>query len=189
VSLARQAIEAGRDDPDGLWMAGYTLSILAGETSAAVAAIDRALTLNPNSAPAWSARGWVLAAQTQFARAIEASEQAMRLSPLDPLAWLFAAVLAYTHMAAGRYEEAIEWAERTLQAQPRYVVAMRFKLVCLAHLGRIDEARELLKRVLAIQPGLTIAGWQASYATMSIFTPELLALYVEGLRKAGVPEG
>jgi adenylate cyclase len=137
---------------------------------------------------AWNARAWVLATQTQFAAAVEASQQAMRLSPLDPLAWMFAGVVAYAQMAAGRYEEAIEWADRTLQAQPRYVVAMRFKLVSLAHLGRIDEAHELLKRVFDLQPGLTIAAWQASYATTSIFTPELLARYVDGLRKAGVPE-
>jgi tetratricopeptide (TPR) repeat protein len=46
VSLARQAIEAGRDDPDALWMAANTVSFFAGDH--ATAAVDRALTLNPS---------------------------------------------------------------------------------------------------------------------------------------------
>ena len=126
--------------------------------------------------------------RAKFAPAIEASQQAMRLSPLDPLAFAYMAGIAFAHMAAGRYEEAIEWADRTLHAQPRYVVAMRFKLVCLAHLGRTEEAGELLKRVLELSPGLTIAAWETSYATTSVFSAELLARYVDGMRKAGVPE-
>jgi hypothetical protein len=86
------------------------------------------------------------------------------------------------------YEEAIEWADRTLHAQPRHLITMRLKLVCLAHLGSTDDAREWLKHVLALQPGLTIAGWKASFAATSVLSPELLSLYTDGLRKAGVPE-
>jgi TolB-like protein/tetratricopeptide (TPR) repeat protein len=189
VLLARQAIEAGRDDPEVLSVAGYTIAILAGEPSTALAGVDRALALNPNSAVAWSARGWILGFQNQPDPAIEAHQQAIRLSPFDPLAYLFTAGLALAHQAAGRYEEAIDWADRATHAQPRYVVAMRIKLICLAQLSRTEEARELLTRVLALQPGLTIASWRASWATTSLFSPELLALYVDGLRKAGVPEG
>src|SRR6266436_6922289 len=77
VLLARQAIEAGRDDPDVLSLAGTTILFLAGEPAAAVAAIDRALTLNPNSALAWGARGWVLGLQNQLIPAIEADQQAI----------------------------------------------------------------------------------------------------------------
>ncbi len=156
--------------------------------AAILAAIDRALALNPNSALAWGVRGWVLGLQNQLIPAIEAQQQAIRLSPLDPLAFLFSAGLAFAHLAAGRYEEAIEWADRTLHAQPRHALAMRLKLVCLAHLGRTDDAREWLKHVLALQPGLTIAAWKASHAAASAWSPELLALYTDGLRKAGVPE-
>ncbi len=188
VLVARQAIEAGRDDPDVLSLAGTAMLLLAGEPAAALAAIDRALALNPNSALAWAARGWVLGMQNQLIRAIEAQQQAIRLSPLDPLAFLFTAGLTFAHLAAGRYEEAIEWADRTLHAQPRHLLTMRIKLVCLAHLGRTADAREWLNHVLALQPGLTIAAWKASYAMTLVLSPELLALYTEGLRKAGVPE-
>jgi adenylate cyclase len=149
--------------------------------------IDRALAVNPNSALAWSTRGWALSWQNQPAPAIEAYQQAMRLSPFDPLAYYFTSGLGFAHLAAGRYDEAIEWADRALQTQPRFVLAMRYKLVCLAHLGRAAEARDWLKRVLALQPGLTVAAWKGSWAT-AVFSPEILALYEDGLRKAGVPE-
>jgi adenylate cyclase len=188
VLLARQAIEVGRDDPDVLSLAGTTIIFLAGEPAAALAAIDRALALNPNSALAWGVRGWALSSQNQLIPAIEAQQQAMRLSPPDPLAFLFSAGLAFAHLAAGGYKEAIEWADRTLHAKPRHLVTMRIKLVCLAHLGRTDDTSEWLKRVLALQPGLTIAAWKASWATTSLLSPELLARYTDGLRKAGVPE-
>jgi hypothetical protein len=52
--------------------------------------------------------------------------------------------------------------------------------------ARIDEAREWLARELKLHPGLTIAGVKAVYA--KAFAPELLATFVEGYRKAGLPE-
>jgi len=110
----------------------------------------------------------------------------MRLSPLDPLGYLFTGGLAFAHSEAGRYEEVIEWADRSLREQPRYIAAISAKGASCAHLGRIEEARDCLRRRLEIQPGLTIAKYKA-YAAM-FFPPELLAVYVEGLRKVGLPE-
>jgi hypothetical protein len=55
----------------------------------------------------------------------------------------------------------------------------------LAHLGHLDEARAELSRVLAIDPKLTIAGYRA-YSPFE--APELLELFVTGLRLAGLPE-
>jgi hypothetical protein len=62
---------------------------------------------------------------------------------------------------------------------------MRVKIAANAHLGRLDEARAELSRMLAIDPKLTIAGFRhlAHY-----LAPELLELYVTGLRLAGLPE-
>jgi TolB-like protein/class 3 adenylate cyclase len=101
VLLARGAIEGGRDDPDVLWMTAYTILFFAGENSTASGAIDRALSLNPNSALAWWARGWVLGLQNQIDPAIEALQQSMRLSPLDPLAFLCTGGLALRSLGDG----------------------------------------------------------------------------------------
>jgi TolB-like protein/class 3 adenylate cyclase len=187
VRLARQAIEAGRDDPDALWMGAITIDALAGDPSAALAAADRALAVNPNSAYAWSIRGWILGFQNQPVPAIEAHQKAMRLSPLDPIRYFLTSGLGLAHVVAGRYEEAIEWADRALHAQPRFLIAARLKLISLAHLGRTDETSEWLKRVLDLHPRLTITAWKTSHPSAG-YSPEFLALYEDGLRKAGVPE-
>jgi tetratricopeptide (TPR) repeat protein len=187
VSLARRAIGAGREDPDALWMAATVLTVFAGEHAIAASAIDRALTLNPNSAHAWLSRGFVLVFLNQPSPAIEALQRAMRLSPLDPLGSGFKSALAAAHFVAGRYEEAVEWADQSLYERPNFDPAIGVKVVSCAHLGRIDEAREWLSRRLELQPGLTIAEWKKRVA-VRFASPEILALYVEGLRKAGLPE-
>jgi hypothetical protein len=76
---------------------------------------------------------------------------------------------------------------RALHDQPRLAPAMRIKAVALAHLGRLDEARAELSRMLAIDPKLTIADFLRRYA--HFLAPEVLELFVTGLRLAGLPEG
>jgi adenylate cyclase len=183
--LARQALEAERDDAETIWQAAWTLFFLAGEAALAAAALDRALALNPNAANAWSARGFIHAVRNQPEAAIEAIERARRLSPFDPLAFLYASNIAAAHLASRRFEQAIEWADRALHDQPRHVPAMRAKIVALAHLGHLDEARAELSRVFAIDPKLTIAGFRAY---VHFAAPEVLELFVTGLRLAGLPE-
>jgi hypothetical protein len=58
--------------------------------------------------------------------------------------------------------------------------------VLCAYLGHIDEARHWLGRLLELQPGLTIAEMNAYVA--KFLAPEPLEIYIEGLRKAGLPE-
>jgi len=183
--LARQALEAERDDAETISQAAWTLFFMAGEAAIAAAALDRALTLNPNAAHAWLVRGNIHALRNQPEAAIEAIERARRLSPFDPYSFFYAAAIAAAHFAARRFEQAIEWADRSLHDQPRLVTAIRLKVAALAHLGHLDEARAELSRVLATDPKLTIAGFR-EYAHFA--APEVLKLFVTGLRLAGLPE-
>jgi adenylate cyclase len=184
--LARQALEAARDDAETIWQAAYTPFFLAGEAAMAAAALDRALALNPNAAHAWLGRGSIYACRNEPEAAIEAIERARRLSPFDPLTFFYAFNIALAHLAARRFEQAIEWADRALHNQPRFVSAMRVKVAALVHFGHLDEARAELSRVLAIDPKLTITGYR-EYA--HFFAPEVVELLVTGLRLAGLPEG
>ena len=135
-------------------------------------------------AHAWLVRGNIHAWRNRPEAAIEATERARRLSPFDPLAFRYAGNIAIAHLAAQRFEQAIEWADRALHDQPRVVANMRVKIAACAHLGRLDEARAELSRMLAIDPKLTIAGFR----DLANSAPELLELYIAGLRLAGLPE-
>jgi adenylate cyclase len=168
-----------------MWQAGFTLFMLAGETELATTVVERALLLNPNSSSALATRGYLCALRNHPEQAIERLELAMRLSPFDPLGHFIYAGLAIAHLTARRFQLAIEWADRALHEQPRSAIAKRPKICALAHLGRLDEARAELDHVLAASPGLTIAGFK-SYG--SSFAPEVMELYVSGLRLAGLPE-
>jgi len=131
-------------------------------------------------------RGFIHAMRNEPEAAIEAVERARRLSPFDPYAFGYAITISFAHLAERRFEQAIEWADRALHDQPRLANAMRVKVVALAHLGRLDEARAELSRVLAIDPKLTIAGFRTF--VLRVHAPELLELFVTGLRLAGLPE-
>ncbi len=187
VALAKEVLEAGKNDPDALWMAACTLIFLAGERDIAAAAIDRALTLNPNAALAWGARVFVLCFRGQPDAAVEACERAMRLSPLDPLRRVFTIGMSLAHQTAGRYEEALDWVEQTLHAEPGYMTVLRMKAALCAHLDRIEDARAAVRQLLEVQPWHTIARGHRGLAR--IYGPELAAMHAEGLRKAGLPEG
>jgi adenylate cyclase len=185
VRLAEIAIVAGKDDPDVLWMAGWTLSVFGGDPATGANVVARALAINPNSAHAWLASGFASLRQNHWDEAIAAFERAIRLIPRDPWgARAFPFGLAAAHQAAGRYEEAIKWADQSLAAQPDYVPALLVKVFSSAQLGRITEARNWLSRLLDFEPGLTIERLKASVP----ITPESMPRYVEGLRLAGLPE-
>jgi tetratricopeptide (TPR) repeat protein len=185
VAWARQALEAGKDDPEALWMAAFTLFYFAGERAIAATAIDRALALNPNSAHAWMVRGYV--SLPESAAAIEAFERAIRLNPLDRLERGFIGGIAVAHLFARRYEQALDWSVRALLEEPGYPAALRTKAIACAYLDRIEEAREAVRQLLDAQPWNTLARTGQFYARL-FGSQEAAAIYVEGLRKAGLPE-
>jgi adenylate cyclase len=185
IRLAKRAIEMGQDDPDALWMAGITLWLLAAEVATAASVIDRALTLNSNSAQGYMARGWIQAILNRPLPAIESLHRALRLSPLDPLGYMFKSALAFAHTVAGRYEEAIEWADQSLREQERFVPSIRYRAALCGLLGRVEEGRDWLRRLVDARPGLTIATYmrEASYQP-----PEIRTIFADGFRKIGLPE-
>jgi TolB-like protein/class 3 adenylate cyclase len=184
VALAKQAADGGRDDPDALWMAGWTISYLSGDHPTGLSLIARALTLNANSALAWCAHGIVLSYANRPEPAIESLNQAIRLSPLDPLGYLFKAGFTLAHMLAGRYDEALKWVEETLREKPGLSSALRWKASIYGHLGRVEEGRALVRELQAQRPGLTVKRFER-YRENAY---EITTIFMDGLRKAGLPE-
>jgi tetratricopeptide (TPR) repeat protein len=187
VALARWAIDAGRDDPDALWMGGWALATMAFEHAAGLSAIERSLALNPNCSLAWMFCGWLHNFANRPGLAIDALERSIRLSPFDPARWSSEGGLGFAHLLAGRYEEAVEWADRALHVHPKAMFMCGCKAAACGYLGRSDDARNCIRR---------LSGFVSGFETVTDFkkvsekfcSPEALSIYLEGLRKAGLPE-
>ena len=186
VRLARRAAALGKDDPTALSSSGYCLARLAGEVETGAAHIERALTLNPNLAAAWSASGWVRIFLGEPADAIKLFERAIRLSPLDLFAFIACAGMSAAHLFAGRYDEALSWVRKASHEEPNAATTWQLAAVAYALSDRIVEARKAMARLREIDPGLRLSN--LARVALPFRRPEELACWTEGLRKAGLPE-
>jgi adenylate cyclase len=186
VRLARHAAAIGKDDPTALWPSGMGLAYLAGEIETGVAYADRAIVLNPNLAQAWGTSGWMRTYLGEPAEAIERFERAMRLSPLDPLASQTYSGIALAHLYAGRYDEAASWARKAMLEQPDSAMPARLAAIAYALSDRMVEAREAMARVRVIDPALRLSNLERVWGPLR--RAEDRARYIEGLRRAGLPE-
>ena len=155
------------------------------EHALAIEALQSALAVNPSSANAHHWLGLVYAFDGQPDEAISEQEIATRLSPNDRLIWAFMNVRSYAYLNSGRFEQAAEWANRALR-QPNttpnpYIV----HVVALSHLDRLDEARQAVDMLVEKSPDISITRIRDN---IPFKRAEDETLWVEGLRKAGLPE-
>jgi adenylate cyclase len=184
MRMARQAIAVAGDDQWTLIYAGLGLANLNRDYDAALAAIDRAVALNPNFALALAFRALVLSYHHDRAdEAVRSAERALSLTPLDPSMFSARMAMVFAHFAAGRYEAALPWSER-VRRENGGLPAFKLELSLCGHLGRHREAGECLKELREIMPEPTVA---RLVRDMSL-SPELVARLVEGWLKAGLPE-
>jgi adenylate cyclase len=180
---ARRSVELDPNDAQ----AQMVLSLAyrrSGQPEEMLAAAERAVELDPSFASAHSWLGGFLALQGRLEEGLSSAEKAIRLSPRDPLLWFYFSNLANVHSAARRYEQAAEWARRSILGNPGFPYSRATLAASYAHLGRLDEARAEVEGLLRIQPGLSISFLRES----SLSAPAYRDRYLDGLRKAGLPE-
>jgi TolB-like protein len=187
IRLARAALSVARDDATALATAAFSLWLLTRDTEAAARSIERAVTLNPNSAVACGYSGVVQAYGGVAVVAIDRCTRAMRLSPLDHWTWLFLHGMAVAHLTERRLHEALACLQRAYEERPTGPYVLAYLVSTYAHLGRLSEARAMLPELTAVGPG-TVAEWKRHF--FDIFTNAPDEEFVcEGLRRAGLPEG
>jgi tetratricopeptide (TPR) repeat protein len=186
VLQARRAVHFGSQDASALAGAGLALSIIADEPDAAAALMDRALAMNPNLADAWHFSCWVRLQLGLPELGLSHELRAMRLSPLDPLLVNMQTAAALAEFALGRFAEAASWAQLATSHGPVWVTPWGIAAASSALAGRMAEAKCAVAHLRQLVPSLTLTD-------LTRFGParrraDVLAKYVEGLRKAGVPD-
>lgn len=183
--LARRAIALGGDDAVALTTAGHTLAYVAGEVEAGTAAIDKALSLNPNLAWGWMFSAWARIWTSDFDDAIERVTRAMRLSPNDPQVFTMQSAMAAAHFGAERYHEALSWGEKALSQRDGMALALITATASAAFAGKFIKATSFQNRLRHVIPNFKLSGLRNH---LPIRNTEDFNRWVEGLRKAGVPE-
>jgi adenylate cyclase len=150
-----------------------------------VAAFERSIQLNPNSAVSYGGLGTFLSFSGRPDDAIANLEKAMRLSPRDPQMYMWLAAMGWAHFSAMRYEDAASWLERSLQHRPGSHITQRALAASYAQLGRLDEAQMALREYLRFAPDESVSKVrsQIQYADSAFLDP-----FLDGLRKAGLKE-
>jgi adenylate cyclase len=180
--LSSLALSIDPNDPETLAMVGRGLAYMSGDFGAAIEMVDRAVALNPNSASVWDQRSWAYQYAGRAEEAILSFERAIRLSPLDPMLYTRYAGMGIAFLKLDRFEEAAAAAHRALRQNKTFSTTYRCLVAALAHLGRDEEARKAVASLLDIEPNFHIAEWMARAGKWQSIQ------FVEGLRKAGLPE-
>ncbi len=145
--------------------------------------LDKALSLNPNDSHAWAYKGLYLIYTGRADEALLALERATRRNPFNFAWYLWFVGLA--HYCAGRYREAIAPLRRSIDRNPGFITPRRHLAACYAQLGEQDNAAEQSAKILELEPDFSIGKLAG---TLSYRDPADLEHYLDGLRKAGLPE-
>ncbi|TWT02608.1 winged helix-turn-helix domain-containing protein [Reyranella sp. CPCC 100927] len=182
--LANRAIELGANDAVALTRGGHALAHFGGDLDNGIAAVDRALALNPNLTIAWYLSGFQRISRGEPDDAIERFAHAMRLSPLDPEIFQMQTGTAMAHMFARRFDMASAWAEKASRTLPDVLRVFAFGAASHALAGRMDEAQRAMQHVRRLAPALRLSDVED---WVVLRRPDDLATFVEGLRRAGLP--
>jgi TolB-like protein/class 3 adenylate cyclase len=176
TDLAREALQAGENDPDILVNAALVLAQFGEDIGAMIGLVDRALALNPSFA-----RGWFLSGALRLYAgypdlAIEHAETSLRLSPRGRIGTPLN-VIGEACFFKRRFDEAVSKLLLSIQDNPGSPLSYRPLAACYAHMGRLDEAREIIERLRTITP-LVVPG------DLPFRNPEDRELLLSGLRLA-----
>ena len=185
LAAAKKAIALDDKDPVAYFALGRVL-MMQGEHDASIAELEMALRLNPNFAQAYHGLGFALALSGRLEEAVKCLEMAIRLSPRDPLTWGSTVVHSLTSTLMHDFEEAVRWARMAIREPRAKGYGPQATLAAaLGNLGQLDEARAAVGKALEAKPDLSL-----SYLAKTLPTkkPGGLDPYLDGLRKAGLPE-
>jgi adenylate cyclase len=169
--------------PQNLWAYEVKSEYLAlsQRSREALSAADAGLDINSNSAHLHGTRGLAENYLGRFEQARADLMQAIRLSPRDPeIDWWYV-ILGEAELGLGNLDATVDEAQKAISAG-EHTSAPYFELAAAYALGgKMDEAKAALAEARRINPDLTVKWMIERWPN----TPAML----DGLRKAGLPEG
>jgi tetratricopeptide (TPR) repeat protein len=196
--LVEQALATSPRD----WFAHYAKGAVLrfqGRCKEAIPEYEMAIELNPNWLNSLDLLAWCKLLTGSIEEVIPLEERAIRLSPRDPNIYNFYHNIGVAHLLQSRTDEAIVWFEKARAAHPGFYTVRG--MLASAYALKDDTERASAELAAARKIALddrysSIARLQAAGAPWSgpgyWGVPKIQALfeatYIDGLRKAGMPE-
>src|SRR5215472_15459122 len=115
------------------------------------------------------------------------ADEAIRLSPRDHLLIIWHLCKGWAALLSERYQEAVELATEAAGANPEFPDTHAVLAAAHGHLGNAAAARAALDEFLRRSPVLSASDERLK--TRPFGNAAQRELFLEGLRKAGLPEG
>ena len=186
LELAEKAIETAARLDDTLPIIYFTRSLLfriRRQYDQSLAAILKAIQLDPNDDDGYVAKGITLVYIGRAEEGLESIQTAMRLNPHSSFFSFWALGMSYFHLE--RYEEAAMALEKVVERNPQFLRGRLVLAATYGQMGRIEDAEWEAEEALTILPGMTISQRRA---IVPYKRKAEINRYLEGLRKAGLPE-
>jgi tetratricopeptide (TPR) repeat protein len=185
---AEDALALRPDDSDAHMVKSYIFEAK-GQVRAALAEAETAITDDPNNARAIEHAGFLGSFFGHSEDGVAAVETALRLSPHDPTAPIMQVHLCYLHNNLAQWEQAIEWCEKALANNVKERRnALAALAVANAWAGHDKEAKDAVAELRKVDPAFTVQTVAGRNPSDDPTFKAQFARYLEGLRKAGVPE-
>jgi adenylate cyclase len=182
--LARVAIAGGSDVPLALVVAGAVRAALTRDHDSALAAVDRALLIDPNAAIVLGFDALTRCLCGSYEKAIEHAQKAIHLSPLEPLVYHAAFALALAYLLTGRPEEAAAHARKAIDGNRSFAFPYCILALSCAQLDRVEEAVQAVRRLISLAPRFHVGTLRKiRFADAARLRPQL-----DLLRRANLPE-
>jgi adenylate cyclase len=177
--------------PDDAWahMAKADVFFDKRQFRAAVSQAEAALADDPNNADAHAELSFWNVFLGHSEDGVAGLETALRLSPRDPGVswWQFFMCHVHTHLA--QWEQAIEWCGKSIASGNQSMYPFIDLAAANAWAGHDKEAKEAVAQLRKLYPDFTVQTWAGIHWSDDPTFNKQYARIVEGLRKAGLPEG
>ena len=156
----------------------------------AIAEFETATALDPNDASAYADGGFSKMFVSRSEDGLAGVETALRLSPRDSsmLPW-WQLYMCALQVDLSHNEQAIPWCNKSVAGLPHVHLPLLFLAAANALAGHDKEAKDAVAQLQKVYPGFTVQTWAGMHWSDDQGFNARYQRMVEGLRKAGLPEG
>ena len=185
ISLAQRALAVGSDDAQAVVLGGFTLVMLREDYLTGLAAIRRAVDLNPGSGFVNAMAGCALIFGDDVNEGLAVLDRAMLLGPKDPSFFSHLLVASFGHLACDQPEQGLELALRSIALNSNWDSSYLALITAYTMLDRPDDAKTSAEKLLAIHPEASASRYDSA---LPVRNESFRKRIITSLKQAGVPE-